>query len=681
MMLPKLQHNHHQQQQQQQQQQTCSPSPQQQQHLPLQHNYKLISSMSSMVDQQKENDPQLLDRRGLRQPIKRDMMEKDSELQITKRLKTLHCDPNTSMIKNNEMHYASCVGDQVIVYKQEQQDYYYGRIVDLAPNLIFIHYEGWPPDQASWISYYLVDPKREASTVKYGPRGKESKASWQDYKTFYYSTSGIECRKNTGLVSDARMMLHQCPCHSKEVIHPERPDRISYILDSLHSKRLLRHFRRIHTREVTSNELLRVHTFSHVRNYYPLLSSNKDKKPIKITSIAALLNDDSPPASPIIKHEPHSSSVATSYGVAGGGDTKVIKVEPPSDTRFPLSDFSPPDLLYKMSCDELGIAVDTTYHPMYSRTAAKLSAGGLIELSDSIVKGELKNGFALIRPPGHHAENDAAMGYCFYNNVAVAVSTIMHKHPDKIKKVLIIDWDIHHGNGTQKIFYDNPNVLYISVHRWEHGKFYPFSGAPDECGQSEGLGYNVNIAFNESKEKPKSMGDTEFVAAFYHLLIPIARQFDPDMIFVSAGFDAAEGHPENIGGYCVTPKGFSLMTKIVCDLAKELCEDRLVLSLEGGYELQSLANSATASIIQLLSNNTIYKHSLNGIKPNLGAIESFRTIVDIQKKYWNLLPTQPNFKFQLPSDWKARDSISTRPKRDKRRPSTSTSSTTAVEGY
>lgn len=123
------------------------------------------------------------------------------------------------------------------------------------------------------------------------------------------------------------------------------------------------------------------------------------------------------------------------------------------------------------------------------------------------------------------------------------------------------------------------------------------------------------------------------------------------------------------------------MTKIVCDLAKELCEDRLVLSLEGGYELQSLANSATASIIQLLSNNTIYKHSLNGIKPNLGAIESFRTIVNIQKKYWNLLPTQPNFKFQLPFDWKARDSISTRPKRDKRRPSASSSSTTVVEGY
>lgn len=119
------------------------------------------------------------------------------------------------------------------------------------------------------------------------------------------------------------------------------------------------------------------------------------------------------------------------------------------------------------------------------------------------------------------------------------------------------------------------------------------------------------------------------------------------------------------------------MTKIVCDLAKELCQDRLVLSLEGGYELQSLANSATASMVQLLSNNTTYKHSLNGIKPNLGAVESFKTIVDIQKKYWKIQPT--NHKFQLPFEWKARDSISTRPKRDKTRPSNS--STVTVEGY
>jgi hypothetical protein len=119
------------------------------------------------------------------------------------------------------------------------------------------------------------------------------------------------------------------------------------------------------------------------------------------------------------------------------------------------------------------------------------------------------------------------------------------------------------------------------------------------------------------------------------------------------------------------------MTKIVCDLAKELCNDRLVLSLEGGYELSSLANSAAASIEQLLTNNTTFKHCLTSIKPNLGAVESFQAIVDIQKKYWKSLPEQPNFKFQLPNEWKAKDSISSRPKRD----TSSSSSAAVVEGY
>ncbi|KAI8638697.1 hypothetical protein BD408DRAFT_446605 [Parasitella parasitica] len=629
-------------------------------------NYLLMAPMNDINNQQKENylhhQPlQKIKRKSAILPLKKEL----TEAKDTKKFKTMHGNNVPQYGKYPLMDdFQKRVGDQVVAYKVEQRAYYYARIVDLAPTYILVHYEGWPPDQASWIDYNGIVP--DYDTVSFGPKGRESKSSWADFKKFYYSPAGFESRKNTGLVSDAQMNLHNCPCESERMIHPERPERLASIFDSLHAKRLLRYFRRIHAREVTSNELLRVHTFSHVRNYYPLLLPNttQEQKPIKITSIAALLNY-SPPTSPILK--------PTSYGVGGG--EPGLKIEPSLQQQVsPSTVFNPPELLYKMNCGQLGISVDTTYHPEYSRTAAKISAGGLIELADTIVRGELKNGFALIRPPGHHAEDDAAMGFCFYNNVAVAVSAIMERYPTKIKKILIIDW---HGNGTQKIFYDNPNVLYVSVHRWEHGKFYPFSGAPDECGQLEGLGFNINIALNESKDKPKAMGDTEFIAAFYHLLIPIARQFEPDMIFVSAGFDAAEGHPENLGGYNVSPKGFSLMTKIVCDLAKELCHDRLVLSLEGGYELESLANSATASMAQLLSNNTSFKHSLNGIKPNLGAIESFRTIVDIQKKYWKSLPTQTNFKFQLPYEWKAKDSIMNRPKRDIKKPSSSLT----IEGY
>ncbi|KAI8972642.1 hypothetical protein BDB01DRAFT_809389 [Pilobolus umbonatus] len=587
--------------------------------------------------------------------LKKDLFIKNEEMPYTnhKKLKLLHH-------TEKELYYANHVGHQVKAYKEDMDSWYTSRIVDYSPTLVFIHYEGWPPDQADWIPFNYV--QLTSQTTNYGPSGRESKQSWEDYRTFYYSSSGKQARSHTGLVSDRRMILHTCPCQSREITHPERPDRITSIFKALHSRRLLRYFKRIRAREVTPDELLRVHTFSHVRNYFPLLSQSSEK-PIKITSIAAILN-----------HSPPPSPKSMTFGVGGG---KVIKIEK-QNKQCHL--FTPPDLLYKMSCGELGIAVDTTYHPLYSRVSAKISAGGLIELVDAIVREEIKNGFALIRPPGHHAEDDAAMGYCFYNNVAVAASNTLDKYPSKIKRIMIIDWDIHHGNGTQKIFYDNPDVLYVSIHRWEHGKFYPFSGAPDECGQLDGLGYNVNIALNESKEKSKPMGDTEFLAAFYHLIIPIAKQFKPDMIFVSAGYDAAEGHPENIGGYKVTARGYATMTKMVCDLADELCEGRLVLTLEGGYELQSLANCATSSIIQLLSDHEDqieYKHSLHAIKPNLGAIESFKTIVDIQKKHWNL-PDQlssPQCKFQLPVEWKIIDNITNRPKRDKSMKSG------VVEGY
>ncbi|KAI8332029.1 hypothetical protein BC941DRAFT_437294 [Chlamydoabsidia padenii] len=633
------------------------------------------------------------------------------------------------------------MGQQIDAWKQDQGDYYRARVVEITSPLIFVHYEGFPPDQADWIDKSNVrtlenskhtktqrqriskqdksiplatrregsaidreqqpidedydmngtmdeqndDDDRMAGGGNYGPRGKESQLSWQDYATFYYTQDGAMARQHTGLIQDRRMTYHCCPCHSKDVVHPERPDRLSSILQQLHNDRILRYVKHLHGREATTLELAKAHSTNHIRNYTPhtIKQEEEEEKTIKITSIAALLNPIvSPPNSPTT--EDKATLAGPLRGIGGGVvvDTnqghairhrKHLLATTPSDKAQSDScdpkAVYPPDLVCQMTCGELGISVDTTFHPLYSSLSAKVAAGSLISLVDSIVQGQLKNGFALIRPPGHHAEESTTMGFCFFNNVAVAALATLDKYPGKIKKILIIDWDVHHGNGTQKIFYDNPNVLYISIHRWDQGSFYPYSGAPEECGVGEGLGKNINIALSDQEQQSRPMGDPEFVAAFYHLIVPIARQFGPDMIFVSAGFDAAEGHPDNLGGYQVTPRGYAILTKMVMDLAEELCEGRLVLTLEGGYALQPLAISAAASVTQLLPAWTTtdylhdYRRTLNSVKPNQACVDSLTRCVQIQQTYWHLPPPG---RFQLPLDWRAKEGILTRPKREKR---------------
>ncbi|KAF9432835.1 Histone deacetylase [Entomortierella beljakovae] len=335
----------------------------------------------------------------------------------------------------------------------------------------------------------------------------------------------------------------------------------------------------------------------------------------------------------------------------------------------------PPGLTFTMTCGQLGIAVDTTWNPYHSSTAAKVAAGCLINLVDQVVTGRCKNGFAIIRPPGHHAEEDEAMGFCFFNNVGVAVNLTLSRYPLTMQKILIIDWDVHHGNGTQQIFYENPNVLYISLHRWDNGHFYPFTGAPDECGEEAGEGTNVNIAWS-SYSRSQAMGDVEYIAAFWYVLLPIARQFQPDLVMVSAGFDAADGHAANIGGYTVSPQGFAILTRLVQTLAG----GRVILSLEGGYEFEPLALSATACLEELLPHSLLpatastrafpfasFQGTLNSVKPNAMAVSSLHQVLKYQQKYWKFPPEvlNPSFRFQLPAEWKASNSLATRPRRER----------------
>lgn len=175
---------------------------------------------------------------------------------------------------------------------------------------------------------------------------------------------------------------------------------------------------------------------------------------------------------------------------------------------------------------KLGTISDSMYFNNESAYCARLASGGAIETCKAVVQRRVKNAIAVIRPPGHHAEPDQASGFCLFNNVSVAVRVTMQNQPE-IQRVLILDWDVHHGNGTQTAFYDDPNVLFISLHRYENGTFYPGTdyGGLDKCGEDAGLGRNVNIPWST-----KGMGDADYIHAFEKVVMPISREFNPDLV-------------------------------------------------------------------------------------------------------------------------------------------------------
>ena len=183
-------------------------------------------------------------------------------------------------------------------------------------------------------------------------------------------------------------------------------------------------------------------------------------------------------------------------------------------------------------------SLDSIYLNPATFDCALLSAGNVLAVVDAVCNDEAQKGVAIVRPPGHHAEQDTACGFCIFNNAAVAAKYACKSHD--LKRVLIVDWDVHHGNGIQNIFYESSSVLYISIHRYDNGTFFP--GRPDAgvdfVGSGKGEGFNVNIPWNGS-----GMGDTEYALAFFNLVLPIAYDFNPELVLVSAGFDAARGDP------------------------------------------------------------------------------------------------------------------------------------------
>jgi len=218
-----------------------------------------------------------------------------------------------------------------------------------------------------------------------------------------------------------------------------------------------------------------------------------------------------------------------------------------------------------------------------SLEAAEFAAGGVLNAVDAVMEGKVKNAFAAVRPPGHHATPTRGMGFCIFNNVAIAARYVQKKYG--VQRVLIVDWDYHHGNGTQETFYQDGSVFYFSTH---HYGAYPGTGSPAETGAGKGAGKILNVPL------PPGASDAQIVEAFQTKLVPAARNFKPDFILISAGFDGMRN--DLLGVFDITPAGFASITRIVVDLARELCQGRLVSVLEGGYRLDGLAESVLAHV-------------------------------------------------------------------------------------
>ncbi|MDO8491939.1 MAG: histone deacetylase [Dehalococcoidia bacterium] len=253
---------------------------------------------------------------------------------------------------------------------------------------------------------------------------------------------------------------------------------------------------------------------------------------------------------------------------------------------------------------------DTVVSPG-SYQAAIYAAGGVLEAVDAVLAKKADSAFALVRPPGHHATPDRAMGFCLFNNVAIAARYALTRHG--LKRVMIVDWDVHHGNGTQEVFYSEPRVLYFSTHEYP---FYPGSGAVEELGTGPGEGNMVNVPL------PAGCGDPEYIRVFEEVVTPVADRFKPQLILVSAGYDAHWADP--LASMEVTVAGYARMTGIIKRLAEAHCAGRMVFALEGGYNVEALAHSVRATLETLLgislSPDPLGEPARSSPRPNIDAL-------------------------------------------------------------
>jgi len=265
---------------------------------------------------------------------------------------------------------------------------------------------------------------------------------------------------------------------------------------------------------------------------------------------------------------------------------------------------------------------DTCTSPR-SYDAARLAVGGVLESIDAIISGDADNSFAFVRPPGHHAESDRGMGFCLFNNVAIGARYAIHKY--SLERILIVDWDLHHGNGTQNTFYCDPTVLYFSIHQYP---YYPGTGSLNETGSGDGTGFTVNIPLSGGQ------GDTDYLLILERVLSPICLQFKPQFILISAGFDIYFKDP--LGNMKVTPTGFSRLARLLLETAEHSCGGNILFVLEGGYHLEGLKESVKAVLNELTGSSFFAKEEAKRADTKSSSVEELiERVIHVHENFWD----------------------------------------------
>jgi acetoin utilization deacetylase AcuC-like enzyme len=283
---------------------------------------------------------------------------------------------------------------------------------------------------------------------------------------------------------------------------------------------------------------------------------------------------------------------------------KFVEIEPREATHKEIETIHTPSYVEYIAGTtgqrSMFLDPDTATSPE-SYEIAKLAVGGVLNVIDSVIEGKADNAFALVRPPGHHAEADSAAGFCIFNNIAIGAMHAILKH--RLKRILIVDWDLHHGNGTQHSFYSDPRILYFSTHQYP---YYPGTGSLQEIGQGKGEGYTINVPLRGGA------GDASFVKIFRKILQPVALEFKPELVLLSAGFDTYFQDP--LGSMRVTPEGFAALTRILLEIADSCCRGRLVAVLEGGYHIAGLTKSVKAVLEEMLDETHCSKEKFSSLE-------------------------------------------------------------------